>query len=801
MRPPPQERSVGNRPDTRHRATVVDRVLAHVGEGIVALDRDLRYVYVNDAAVRLMGMRREQVLGRTPWEILGPETLDETLPRIDDAMRQGRVVQYESQARETGRWYEHRLYPAAEGVTMFFTDITARKRAEAALAAARDAADADAQRLSLALTAAHLGDWIWDAATDRLSLSPRAAEILEIPAGAPVSWAALDERLHPDDRARVRTVMQEVRAGRGDSAIECRIVAGGRERWVSARGRARFDDHGRLAGMLGVVQDITRDRMLVRLDDALRPLADPDEITATAARMLGQYLQVTRCAWAVVDADEDGFVLAGAATDPERRAVSRYTFRQFGAECRRLVQRGEPCVVSDHRTDDRLDDEDRRAYEGAGIRAVIFVPIRKAGRVVAAMIVHTDRPRRWDFQDVEVVQQVASRCWESMERARVERERASLLEAAEAANRAKDEFLAMLGHELRNPLSPILTAVQLMRLRGESAAETARTVIERQVNHLTRLVDDLLDVSRIARGKVELKTAVVELAEVVARAIEMASPLLDQRAQTLRLDVRRTGLTIEADVLRLSQVVANLLTNAAKYTPSGGVITVTGGVEDDQVVLRVRDTGIGIPPEALPRIFDLFVQGRQTIDRAQGGLGLGLTIVRSLVERHGGTVTAESEGPDRGSEFVVRLPRAPAPAAAAAPPTLPDGNGSVHPRARILIVDDNEDAAEMLSAVLRAKGYETLVAHDGLDALRFAAAHRPHAAFLDIGLPVMDGYELAVRIRELPAMSHVRLVAVTGYGQASDKDRAAAAGFHHHFVKPVNFDEIETLVASLATDG
>jgi signal transduction histidine kinase len=343
--------------------------------------------------------------------------------------------------------------------------------------------------------------------------------------------------------------------------------------------------------------------------------------------------------------------------------------------------------------------------------------------------------------------------------------------AAESANRAKDEFLAMLGHELRNPLSPIVTALQLMKLRGESGSERERTVIERQVNHLTRLVDDLLDVSRIARGRVELKSEIVEVAEVVAKAVEMPSPLLERRNHTLKIDVPRRGLRVDGDTTRLAQVISNLLTNAAKYTPPNGAVTVRAEQVNDEVVLSVRDTGIGISPEVLPRIFDLFVQERQALDRSQGGLGIGLTIVRSLVERHGGSVLAHSDGPGQGSEFIIRLPlkgradsaaRAVVPAAAAAP-----GGGAV----RILVVDDNEDSAEMLADALIGKGYDTRVAHDAPAALRLAAEFSPHVAFLDLGLPVMDGYELASHLRGLPGLAGLRLIAVTGHGQESDLRR------------------------------
>jgi PAS domain S-box-containing protein len=379
-------------------------------------------------------------------------------------------------------------------------------------------------------------------------------------------------------------------------------------------------------------------------------------------------------------------------------------------------------------------------------------------------------------------------------------------EAAESANRAKDEFLAMLGHELRNPLSPIVTALQLMKLQGPAGAERARAVIERQVNHLTRLVDDLLDVSRIARGKVELRTERVEMGEVVAKAIEIASPLLEQRVHTLTLEVPRRGLAVDGDPTRLSQVVANLLTNAAKYTPPGGQITVRAERVEVEVALTVRDTGIGIAPDVLPRIFDLFVQERQGIDRSQGGLGLGLTIVRNFVERHGGSVLARSEGLGHGSEFVVRLPAAPA--LVPAPEAVLPGGTPELPRAparpgeaaeaaaspRILVVDDNEDAAETLVYALTLKGYETRAAYDAPTALRLAAVFSPHVAFLDLGLPVMDGYELAAHLRKLPGLADLRLIAITGYGQESDRQRTREAGFHHHLVKPVDLAAVEAAV-------
>ena len=658
----------------------------------------------------------------------------------------------------------------------------------------------DSERLNVALAAARLGDWSWDAKTDVVTFSPRAAEIFGIPPGPYMTWTAIRELLHPDDREGARVAVERSIASRTDYAIEYRLINRARERWIAASGRGVYGPHGEVLGMFGVVKDATRDRFLVSVDDAVRTLEDPEDISYTAASALGQYLEVQRCAYAFVEDDEDTFTLTGNYTNGVASVVGRYHFRQFGEECLRSMRAGEPFVVEDSEADPRIDDEVRESYRRMEIGSVICVPIAKASRFVAAMAVHADMPRTWTKLDVEVVTRVANRCWESIERARVERERAGLLEAARAANRAKDEFLAMLGHELRNPLAPIVTALHLMKLRAGPSTERERTVIERQVAHLTRLVDDLLDVSRIARGKVELKRELVEVADVVARAVEIASPLLEQQAHTLELDVPREGLAVHGDAARLVQVLTNLLTNAGKYTPPGGRVTVSAAADGDHVVLTVRDTGIGIQPDVLPYVFDLFVQGPQAIDRARGGLGLGLTIVRSLVEQHGGHVCAHSDGPGKGSEVIVRLPKVASRSESAATLRETARAEAIASGARVLVVDDNADAAEMLAGALTSHGCEVLVAHDGPEALRIGAEHPFDAALLDIGLPVMDGYELAGRLRELPTLATARLVAVTGYGQESDRRRAIEAGFRDHFVKPLTPAQLGLIVASVTAD-
>jgi len=371
---------------------------------------------------------------------------------------------------------------------------------------------------------------------------------------------------------------------------------------------------------------------------------------------------------------------------------------------------------------------------------------------------------------------------------------------AEAANQAKDQFLAMLGHELRNPLSPILTALQLMRLRGEKSRE--QEVIERQVAHLVRLVDDLLDVSRITRGKVELRKEPVELSSVVTRAVEIASPLFERRNQRLELAVHDSGLLVDADSDRLAQVVANLLTNASKYSHVGAHIWVSAQALDGRVWLRVRDEGIGIAPEMLHTIFTAFVQHRQSLDRASGGLGLGLAIVQSFVTLHGGHVEVRSAGAGKGSEFIVDLPLSESVRRSSQPPPAAETTSplAAEPMERmaVLVVDDNEDAADILAETLRRMGYDARVAHDGPSALKLVETFEPQVALLDIGLPVMDGYELAQRLLGLPNhKDRLRLIAVTGYGQPADRQRSEQAGFSAHLVKPVSIEQLLDAVRSV----
>jgi signal transduction histidine kinase len=370
--------------------------------------------------------------------------------------------------------------------------------------------------------------------------------------------------------------------------------------------------------------------------------------------------------------------------------------------------------------------------------------------------------------------------------------------ALREADRRKDEFLAMLAHELRNPLAPIATAAELLRHANLSPERMQRTseIIARQVGHMTSLVDDLLDVSRVTRGLVKLNWSQVDLHAVLAAALEQTRALIEARQHRLSIDAPQQPLPLRGDATRLVQILSNLLNNAAKYTPEGGHIALSVQVADGGYTVCVADDGIGIAPELLPRVFDLFTQAERSPDRSQGGLGLGLALVKSLAELHGGAVAVESAGPGRGSRFSVTLPAAPA-AAASLPPADRKAPPPRELALSVLIVDDNADAAQMLALLLESAGHRVAVEYDAHAALRRAAEQAPQVCLLDIGLPAMDGHALARRLRALPGMDQALLIALTGYGQECDREESQAAGFDHHLVKPVDSRALLELLADM----
>jgi len=394
----------------------------------------------------------------------------------------------------------------------------------------------------------------------------------------------------------------------------------------------------------------------------------------------------------------------------------------------------------------------------------------------------------------QLQQQAAALEAETIQRRHAETELRKKMEQLADADRRKDEFLAMLGHELRNPLAPVTTALQLMRLHSDEPLRVARAreTIERQVEHMTRLIDDLLDVSRITQGKIELRHESVVLSSLVARAVESARPVIDERGHRLTLDLPDEPVAVSGDPARLEQVLANLLNNAAKYTDVGGRIWVRAFVEGGQAVLSVKDNGAGLTPEMRDHVFDLFVQGPEVRAYARGGLGIGLTLVRRLVEMHNGTVEVRSDGLGEGSEFIVRLPLGVVSQAAPAGDATGGGLAGL-PMRRILVVDDNVDAADALAELLRDFGHDVRAVHDGPSAIEQAAIHRPDIVLLDIGMPGFDGYEVARRMRTELGLT-ATLVALTGYGEANHRRLSREAGFDQHVTKPVDIRKLETLL-------
>lgn len=375
-----------------------------------------------------------------------------------------------------------------------------------------------------------------------------------------------------------------------------------------------------------------------------------------------------------------------------------------------------------------------------------------------------------------------------------------LLEETRQAVEQRDQFLAMLAHELRNPLSPIRNSLQVMKMPGVNGpvVDQARDMAERQVQHMARLLDDLLDVARVSRGKIELRREAVDLAPLVRNTVEAIRPTCEARRHELTVSLAPEPLRVEGDPTRLEQVLTNLLNNACKYTDPGGKIRVSASLEGGEAVLRVRDNGIGIPADKLAKVFDLFVQAERRLDRSQGGMGIGLTLVRKLVELHGGAVEAFSPGVGQGAEFVVRLPTLdPQPERGRSDSGGEPSPAPTAPSRRVLIVDDNVDAADSLGLMLRLAGQEVRVAYDGPSALAVAQEFRPQVLLLDLGMPGMDGYALARRLRELPGFAGGVLIALSGWGQEEDKRRSRDGGFAHHLVKPVDPAALQKLLASL----
>jgi signal transduction histidine kinase/ActR/RegA family two-component response regulator len=558
------------------------------------------------------------------------------------------------------------------------------------------------------------------------------------------------------------------------------------------------DETGRVVGTFCVCNETTgrvftdrRLRFLFELSERFRGMVEPRDIMAEASAAVGAHLGADRAGYVELEDESGQFSVQRDWIGGSLPSISGVASLRDFESLAEILRTGRTV---------RIDDVEEAAYVGIaqafaakGVRAFINVPLIKGGECVAVLFLHQASPRHWRDDEEALARDVAERTWDAASRARSERK----LREADAR---KDEFLAMLAHELRNPLAPLRTGLHVLRAtEGDwEAVAKVRDMMDRQLAHMVRLVDDLLDVSRVSRGLVELRKERVDLVDIVASAVETSLPLIEAGGHDLTVSLAPGPLPLDADPTRLAQVLSNLLNNAAKYTPPGGRIVVSAAAEGDEIVVRVRDTGIGIPAHMLPRVFDMFMQVGGATERSQGGLGIGLMLVKRLTEMHGGTVGAESSG--HGSVFTVRLPRA-------------GGRGADEPRRgasaasgpapreeplRVLVVDDNADSVGMLLMLIELQGHKAMGAQTGVDALSAAASFRPHVVFLDIGLPGLDGYEVARELRQRPDGPRMILAALTGWGSEDDKQRTHQAGFNHHLTKPVDPAVIEQILAEAA---
>ncbi|MEO6447181.1 MAG: ATP-binding protein, partial [Gemmatimonadaceae bacterium] len=511
--------------------------------------------------------------------------------------------------------------------------------------------------------------------------------------------------------------------------------------------------------------------------------------------------------WCAVDMqDADGTLrrLAVTHVDPTKVQLAHDLFRRYPPRDTdqsgvwRVLRTGEAECVSvipdSLLVAAAVDDEHLSIMRRLGLKSYIAVPLKARSRVHGVMSFVTEESgRNYEADDLRAAEDLANR-------AVIAIENSSLLSALKDADRRKDEFIAMLAHELRNPLAPVRNAVEIIASKAPPVPELlwARNVIDRQVRQMTRLVDDLLDVSRISRGKFHLRKEPVALATIVQHALEVSAPLVEQWGQTLTVSLPSEAVYLLADAARLAQVLQNLLNNSVKYTEPGGEIWLTATVAEDVLEIRVRDTGVGIPADMLPRVFEMFTQVDRSLERTQGGLGIGLTLVQQLIHLHDGTVEAQSAGLGSGSEFIVRLPASRTPQGVGALGTSEDLNASsAVEKLRILVVDDNADAAESLCMLLELVGHDVSSANDGLGAVHAAEDFLPDVAILDIGLPKLNGYEAARRIRAARGAA-VTLIALTGWGQEDDRRRSREAGFDHHLTKPADFGVLQKLLSDIA---
>lgn len=719
--------------------------------------------FINDAGLRLVGLDSlEQGLKTPVKDFFFPEDqafiLNEFFPAVLQNSRGETEIRFRHFKTEAALWMLFNVFVLRGsneniiGLGTVSTNITERKQAEEALCKSQI-------DLNRAQAVAHIGSWRLDVCRNTLEWSDENFRIFGIAKGTCLTYQSFLDLVHPADRESVDTAWHEALTGKPYD-IEHRIMVEGKVKWVRELAELEFNEYGLLLGGFGTTEDIT-------------DIKSSQQALQHERAFLRQVIDAVPGMIFVKDYHGQ-FVLGNEALA-----------RSYGTRPENLVGL----------TDESFNpDTDEVAHFYKNDLEVISTRIAKT--IPEEKITHADGSVHW-YSCIKIPLIEDGVCNKLLGIATDITEQKRAEEALRLADRYKDEFLAMLAHELRNPLAPIRNAVQVLKMLEITDSQLAwgSEVIDRQVTHMVRLLDDLLDVARIMQGKIRLEIKRLDLVDIVNNAIETCSPLIESRKQQLIIAPSKTPQWVEGDSVRLSQVLSNLLNNAAKYTDEGGQITLTVTQQDADAVIEVRDTGIGIPADILPQIFDLFAQAKHSLGHSQGGLGIGLTLVHKLVLMHGGTVTAASAGIGQGSCFTVRLPTVSA--TSSAPETQPSQTALPVRKLRILVVDDYADAAESLEMLLQMEGHQVETADCGLKAIEQARIFQPQIVLIDIGLPDMDGYEVAKRLRELPETRASILIALTGHAQTEDGKRSQSAGFNHHLLKPLDFEKLSGLLASL----
>jgi PAS domain S-box-containing protein len=802
----------------RHYRQIVEGAIDYA---IIGTDEQGRVVSWNEGARRILGWSAQEMAGHPLHRIFTPEDVAAgTVEReMAQARQAGRAADERWHQRSGGErfWASGELMPlrsdagAVTGFVKILRDRTQQQQGEERLRLLTETLQASEQRLQLALDIGGMGVWQVNLPHREVVWWPGMAEIHGLAPGARPPDAGEYQRLiHPEDRERVMQGVRDTIVQRQGQHTEYRVVwPDGSVHWVEARSKLFVDARGEPSAVAGVCMDITRRK---RVESDLRFLAQASEELAGLTDYQGTLDRIAHLAvpefadWCMVDIlSEHGALerVAVAHRDPRKEQFAREMHRRFPPDPARIAGAGPLHVLRTgqaERIAEISEDLLQRAVQqrdylevlrAMGVHSYIGVPLAVRGRTLGVItFVTAESQRRYEAKDLALAEDLARR-------AAVAIENAMLLRTVQESDRAKDVFLATLAHELRNPLAPVWNGLTIIARAPHDAQRVMQVagMIERQVGQLVRLVDDLLDVSRITTGKIELKKEPADLGSVLRSAIETSRPHIEAARHGLSLVLPDEPVEVDGDPVRLAQVFANLLNNASKYTPPGGQIDVVVQAGPDAVEVRVRDTGEGLAPDMLTRVFGLFTQVSHPADRHQGGLGIGLSLVEGLVRLHGGTVEARSPGLGGGSEFIVRLPRR-------LPAQSSDDDGDTRPqplqpraaaRPRILVVDDNVDGAATLAELLRMMGCDVSVANDGTSAVLAVNELRPDVVLLDIGLPDINGYEVARQVRALPGVRQPRLIALTGWGQEQDKRMAAQAGFDEHWTKPVDPSRLQQL--------